>query len=204
MKLRNLIIAFVLGTSLAAGIWLSTTHRRPPELATATILPTTAAIPAFSLLDQQGNTIDENVFKGQWDLVFFGFTNCPDICPLTLQVLSSAKRKLAEDGHSPLPRIVLVSVDPERDTPDKLDAYVSYFGDDNLGITGDLAELRKLTGGLGIYFEKRDADDDNESYSVDHAAAVIVIDDEGRFHSLFSGPHIIENFSHDLPLIMAN
>jgi protein SCO1/2 len=204
MKLRNLIIAFVLGASLAAGIWLSTMQRRPPELATATILPATAAIPAFSLLDHKGNAIDENVFKGQWDLVFFGFTNCPDICPLTLQVLSSAKRKLAEDGHSPLPRIVLVSVDPERDTPDILDAYVSLFGDDNLGITGDIAELRKLTQGLGIYFEKRDADSDNENYSVDHAAAVIVIDAEGRFHSLFGGPHIIENFSHDLPLIMAN
>jgi len=203
MKLRNLVFAFVLGTALAAGLWTAMSLQRPaPAPITATVLPMTADIPAFSLLDHDGRNVDRHAFEGQWDLVFFGFTNCPDICPLTLQVLSAAKRKLREQGQSPLPRIILVSVDPERDTPAKMAQYVNAFGDGNLGITGDLDELRKLTSGLGIYFEKQKSDD--ESYAVDHSSVVIVIDPAGKFHSLFSGPHVVENFVHDLPLLMTS
>ncbi len=128
-------------------------------------------LPAFSLLNQFGEPVDQTVFKGQWDLVFFGFTHCPDICPTTLQVLAEAKRTLAEQGRETLPRIVLVSVDPERDSPEILGQYVDHFGDGNLGLTGTLEEIRKLTGGLGIFFEKQAGDDDN--YSVDHSAAVL-------------------------------
>jgi protein SCO1/2 len=96
---------------------------------------------------------------------------------------------------------VLVSVDPERDTPELIGDYVDYFGDDNLGITGSLEELMKLTSGLGIYFEKQPAEGDD--YAVDHSAAVLVINPDGGFHALFSGPHLVENYVHDLPLIMA-
>ncbi len=82
-----------------------------------------------------------DTFRGHWNLVFFGFTHCPDICPTTLQTLAAARSRLASEGHQPLPRIVLVSVDPERDTPAQMKTYVDYFGDDNLGITGDLSEF---------------------------------------------------------------
>ena len=201
MKRRNLIFVFVLGAALAAGIWSAMYLQRPaPAPITATVLTMTLDIPAFSLLDHEGRNVDQHVFEGQWDLVFFGFTNCPDICPLTLQVLSAAKRQLEERGQSPLPRIVLVSVDPERDTPAKMAQYVNAFGDGNLGITGELDELRKLTAGLGIFFEKQASVD--ESYAVDHSSVVLVIDPAGRFHSLFSGTHVIDNFVHDLPLLM--
>ena len=140
----------------------------------ATVLPTPAPLAEFSLADHDEQAFTKESFRGHWSLVFFGFTNCPDICPLTLQVLSAAKRRLSEQGQSPLPRIVLVSVDPERDTPAKMALYVNAFGDGNLGITGDLDELRKLTSGLGIFFEKQKSDD--ESYAVDHSSVVIVID----------------------------
>jgi len=147
-----------------------------------------------------GVPIDQTVFEGQWDLVFFGFTHCPDICPTTLQVLAAAKAALQETGQSPLPRIVLVSVDPERDTPLVLKQYVDYFGADNLGITGKLDEITKLTTGLGIYFEKQPSDGDN--YAVDHSAAVLVINPDGGFEALFSGPHVVDNYVHDLPIVM--
>ncbi len=202
MSLRNLILAFVLGAAMAAGIWAAINlQRTTAQPTTATVLPAGPEIAAFSLLDHDARPIDESIFKGQWDLVFFGFTNCPDICPITLQILSTAKQKLSESGQTPLPRIVFVSVDPERDTTDKMATYVNAFGDGNLGITGDIEELLKLTSGIGIYFEKHDSDD--EFYTVDHSAVVIVIDPDGRFHSLFGAPHAIENFVHDLPLLMA-
>ena len=208
MKLRNLLIAVVLLNAMAAGIWMATNiERTAPSPTTATVLPSPANMPVFSLLDHQGRHIDQNIFVGQWDLVFFGFTTCPDICPLTLQILSAARRQLEDAGQAPLPRIVLVSVDPERDTPEVMAKYIAAYGDTTLGITGELDELRKLTGGLGIFFEKnvfeKNTGDDG-SYSVDHSAVVIVVDPAGKFHSLFSGQHVIENFVHDLPLIMAS
>lgn len=203
MKLRNLLIAVVLGAAMAAGTWMAMNIKRTvPAPTTATVLPSPANMPVFSLLDHEGRRIDQNIFVGQWDLVFFGFTTCPDICPLTLQTLSAARRQLKEAGQAPLPRIVLVSVDPERDTPEVLAKYISAYGDTTLGITGELDELRKLTGGLGVFFEKNTGSDG--TYSVDHSAVVIVVDPAGRFHSLFSGSHVIENFVHDLPLIMAS
>ena len=156
---------------------------------------------SFSLFDQDGAPVDRSVFAGQWDLVFFGFTHCPDICPTTMALLGQARRQLSEDGQDPLPRVVLVSVDPERDTPEALGRYVAAFGDGNLGITGELSEIRRLTDGLGVYFEKIATDD--ESYTVDHWGGVIVIDPQGRFRALFTAPHSVDGFIHDVPLIMA-
>jgi len=200
MSPKNLIIAIVLGTALAAGTFVAIRSQAPVAPISALVLPAPNPVPEFSLLNQRGEAVDHAVFKGQWDLVFFGFTHCPDICPTTLQVLASARTALAEKGRESLPRIVLVSVDPERDTPEILGQYIDYFGEGNLGLTGTLAEVRKLTDGLGIFFEKQDVDGDG--YSVDHSAAVLVIDPDGGFHSLFSGPHVVDNYVHDLPVLM--
>ncbi len=198
---KNVIVAIVLAITLAAGIFVATRLQAPAEFRTAFVLPAPAPLPEFSLVDQAGDAVTGDRFHDRWSLVFFGFTHCPDICPTTLQILATAKRQLAAAGEDPLPQIVLVSVDPERDTPELIGTYVDYFGDDNLGITGGLEELRKLTSGLGIYFEKQPGDPDD--YAVDHSAAVLLINPDAEFHALFSGPHVIENFVHDLPLIMA-
>jgi protein SCO1/2 len=200
MSPKNLIVAIVLGGALAAGIFVATQVNKPANLQTAFVLPLPNALPDFSLLDHSGDRVNADTFRGQWDLVFFGFTNCPDICPTTLQVLASAKRELIETGERTLPRVVLVSVDPERDTPELLGQYVDYFGEGNLGVTGELEGIKTLTAALGIYFEKAPTDDGN--YGVDHSAAVLVINPDGEFSALFSAPHIVANFVHDLPIVM--
>ena len=202
MSPKNIFIAIVAVIAIGTGAWLSSRLLLPPPAPqTATVLPAPGELPEFSLLDHKGQAIGRDVFDGHWSLVFFGFTRCPDICPLTLQVLANANMQLADEGRKPLPRIVLVSVDPERDTPEVMQQYVGYFGGDILGITGELEELRKLTGGLGIFFEKAALDGDN--YSIDHSAVVLVINPDARLHALFGAPHLAENFVHDLPLIMA-
>ena len=202
MTPRYILVAIGLAAALAAGVLLALRMQTPAKPQSAFVLPAPNPVPEFNLVDQHGNPADRSVFEGQWDLVFFGFTHCPDICPTTLQVLSTAKAALEEQGQSPLPRIVLVSVDPARDTPEIMGEYVDYFGDGNLGITGTLEEISKLTAGLGIYFEKQSADGDD--YVVDHSAAVLVIDPDGGFHALFSGPHVVENYVHDLPIILGD
>jgi protein SCO1/2 len=203
MQPRNLLIGLVLGIAIAAGLTLAlrdSTGQAVPRA--ATILPAGNTLADFALLDQDGAPADKTVFEGQWDIVFFGFTHCPDICPATMTVLGQAKRQLAAQGQQPLPRVVLVSVDPERDTPEAMARYIAYFGDDNLGLTGELAEIRKLTDALGIFFEK--AGGETAAYGVDHSTVVLVIDPRGRLKALFSAPHTVADLVHDLPLIMAS
>lgn len=198
---KNFIVAIVMAIALSAGIFIATRLQAPAALRTAFVLPAPTPLPEFALVDPAGNTVTRDTFRGQWNLVFFGFTHCPDICPATLQILAVARKEMASSGQDPLPRIVLVSVDPERDTPAQMGRYVDYFGDDNLGITGSLEETQKLTSALGIYFEKQPGDEND--YAVDHSAAVLVVNPDAEFHALFSGPHLIENYVHDVPLIMA-
>jgi protein SCO1/2 len=202
MSPRNIFVAVVLAVALAAGLAVATWLSAPAEPKTALVLPKSNALPEFQLLDPLGNTVSRETFLDQWSLVFFGFTHCPDICPLTLQTLAAAQRELAAAGQQPLPQIVLISVDPERDTPQLIGQYVAHFGDGNLGVTGSLDELQKLTSALGIYFQKQPGD--GESYAVDHSAAVLLINPNGEFHALFSGPHVAADYVHDLPLIMEN
>lgn len=201
MRARNLIIAIVLGSALAAGIFVAARMNQPAALQHAFAVPIPQPLSTFTLIDQDGNAVTADTFRGQWDMVFFGFTHCPDICPMTLQLLANAKRELEAAGMKITPRIVLVSVDPERDTPEIMGKYVDYFGDGNLGVSGEIAELTKLTTALGIYFEKMPAEDEN--YSVNHSAAVLIINPQGEFSALFSAPHEVSNYMHDLPILMS-
>ena len=201
MDSRKYFIIAVAVVAIVTGTWLSMqVLSPPPSLQTATRLPAATELAEFSLLDQNNESFTRSDFEGRWNLLFFGFTHCPDICPMTLPVLANARQLLADDGQAELPRIVLVSVDPERDTPDILGQYVAHFGEDTIGITGEVIEIKKLTDGLGIFFEKS-GDEDN--YSVDHSAVAIVINPNGKFHALFGAPHKAENFAHDLPILMS-
>lgn len=200
MQAKNLLIAIVLGIALAAGILvaLQTADVAATPVA-ATVLPASVALPPFELVDDDGNEIGPEVFEGHWNLVFFGFTHCPDVCPLTLQTLARARAALEQAGETPLPRVVLVSVDPERDTPERLSAYVASFGSDTLGITGRQEEIRRLTDALGIYFAR--VGDDPDTYTVDHSSAVLLIGPDARYRAVFGGPHEVQNFVHDLPIV---
>jgi len=170
----------------------------PPQPSFATVLPQPKALPDISLVDDAGKPFTLESLRGEWHLLFFGFTHCPDICPATLQQLAIASRHVTESGGR-FPQVVLVSVDPERDTPDVLAAYVRNFGDNVRGVTGDLDRIRALTSALGIYFAKAEVTD--SGYNVDHSAAVLVIDDDARWRAVFSAPQDVERFVHDIPIL---
>ncbi len=206
MRPANLILALLLALALAAGIWFALSVQEPTEevpaeavTSTATVLPSAMELPPVSLVDQTGAAVDQTFFEGQWDVVFFGFATCPDVCPITLGVLAEAQRRLEQSGAGVLPRIVLVSVDPERDTPEVLTEYMQPFGENNVAVTGEIDQLRTLTSELGIFFEKRIIDE--EFYTMDHSSVVLVIDPDGRVSALFSGPHRAENFVNDLKIL---
>lgn len=189
-------VAFLLLAAYGAGVLFL--HGTVDEPTTATVLPAPMPLPDFSLTDHEGMPFGRNELLGSWQLLFFGFTHCPDICPATLQQLAVAKERLAEAGQD-FPEIILVSVDPERDTPAVLADYVGHFGAGIRGVTGSPQEIARLTAPLGIYHAKSGELDGN--YGVDHSAVVLLIDASGQWHALFSAPHKVENFVHDVPLL---
>ena len=199
---RSFVIA-VLVIGLLAGAIVAITVREAPapvEPRAATVLPAPAPLPDFELIDHTGEARTRSLFEGRWHLVFFGFTQCPDICPTTLATLSSATGALAEQGFDAVPQIVLVSVDPDRDTPERLAEYIAHFGEGNIALTGDIDALRELTEPLYIYFRKVPLEENN--YTIDHSSVVLLINPEGEFHALFSGPIRSDDLVNDLPVIL--
>lgn len=139
----------------------------------------------FELVKQDGTPFTNESFKGQWDLVFFGFTHCPDVCPATLATLKQAWNALDEKLKSTT-RIVLVSVDPARDTVEKVRQYTGFFGEPVIGVTGSFTELRKLTHGLSVPFRKVPLAEGE--YTVDHSAYIYLINPQGHFQAFFKPP----------------
>lgn len=209
MASNNKFLTLILLALVAAGgsvFLVNSPLLQPSEPQHALRLPSPLELPEFTLQDQDGSPLTDEWFEDQWTLAFFGFTHCPDICPATLQVLMLARAQLAGAiPESELPEILLVSVDPGRDSPDVLKQYVAHFGAGVSGATGQLQELQKLTRTLGVYFAKEDpgAGDDPANYNVAHSAHVVVIDDQGNYSAVFSAPHTVEAFVADIPVLMA-
>lgn len=200
---RIIVIVILASVATAAGWFASSYFSTPKSPQHALVFPEPMPLPEFELTDQDGARFGREDFNGRWTLLFFGFTHCPDICPATLQVMSLASQRLADERQD-IPRLVLVSVDPERDTPTIMKRYTGHFGDDVVGITGEIDELVKLTKALGIYFEREDAAPNEQSYNVAHSAHVLVLDDSGNYAAVFRPPHSIDAIAADLPLIMSS
>jgi len=168
-----------------------------PEFATTFILPKPKAIKNASFTDHRGQLFGLEQMAGKWSILFFGFTNCPDICPTTMQTLKQAKQKVSEAGLWNDYQVVMVSVDPERDSIEKLSKYVPYFDPEFIGLTGNVKSTAEFAKQLGILFVKRETPD-NSSYEVDHSASLILINPNGDMAGVISAPHHVDEISSDL------
>jgi protein SCO1/2 len=194
-----LAVLVVAGASLFA---IRNIDQAPVVIQQATVLPEPMVLPDFRLVDQDGNAFTRDSLLGHPSLLFFGFTHCPDICPATLQQLAVARRQLAsQPGNAgTLPDIILISVDPERDTAEVLKAYTGHFGEGVTGLSGDAEALRKLASALGIYYatdESRGPD-----YTISHSTAVLLINSEAEFQALFQAPLDIDSLVADLDMLV--
>lgn len=198
-KRGSTLLAAAIGVTLAGIVGVLILMSRPGVPETATVLPRPVALPEFALEDQLGETFSRERFSGRTSLVFFGFTSCPDICPLTLQKLASMRSRLAGSGADSIPEIVFVSVDPERDTREKVAAYTAAFGDGLTGLRGPLEQIDALARALGAYHARPEADD---GYTVEHSSAVFVVDDRGRYHAVFSSPTDVDALVDDWPRLL--
>ena len=187
-------VAYVLAglIALAAGVIAALQLRQPPAPPVlshnVTRLNEPRPLQAFELTDHHGAAFNLQRLQGRWTFLFFGYTNCPDVCPTTMTTLNSAKRRFAElQGPVPDAQFAFVSIDPERDTVEQLAKFVPYFNADFLGVTGALPAVDAFTKQLSIMYMKVEPDRP-EGYLMDHSAAVLLIDPQARFHALFSAP----------------
>ena len=195
MSVKKFLPTFILAVlALTAGFFAQDIMKqfRAPEYTNATLYPADfRGLPPISLQDHNGQPFSNAQLEDKWTLLFFGFTNCPDVCPNTLAVLQLVYDQLAdlrEDLEGNM-QVVFVSVDPERDHLEQLKDYTTYFHPEFIGVTGELDNLRTLTRGMSIHFEKHENEENPEDYQVDHYAGVFILNPEGRQHALISPPH---------------
>lgn len=196
---RATLAALVLAGALAGAATAFVFTRMksaPPVLERATLFEAARPLPAIALLDQSGEAFDLGRMRGHWSLLFFGFTHCPDVCPTTLALLADVRRQLADLPPEAIPEVVLATVDPARDTPEVLAQYVAHFDPTFTGLTGSPDAIAAFARDLGVAVLIGVPAADG-SYTVDHSAAVFLIDPDAAFTALFSTPHEAATIARD-------
>jgi protein SCO1/2 len=177
--------------ALAAGAtaWRMLAASRYSSTESLIVLPEPRQIAPVALVDQSGKAFTRDDFKGHWSLVFFGFTSCPDVCPNTLYQLQQVRQQwLDEHADAEFPQVYLVTVDPERDTPQKLAAYLGYFDSEFIGLTGAAEQVHDLAAQLGIAVFVEPHEPENLEYTVDHGASLLLFDPLGQFYAVIPAP----------------
>jgi protein SCO1/2 len=149
------------------------------------LLETPRSLGEFELVDHHGKSFDRDRLEGHWSLVFFGFTHCPDVCPTTMTFLNEFVESL-EGTEAQDTQVVMVSVDPARDTVEQLASYVPYFNPEFTGVTGEFLDIHRFATALNTPFRKVTSDGDN--YQVDHGSNVVLINPRGDYHGFFKAP----------------
>ncbi|SKC44805.1 SCO family protein [Pseudoxanthomonas indica] len=206
----NKKVGIILLLALAAGLGLlaaqkffgpATPVQAWPATRAVTLFPQARPLPAFSLRQSDGTQLADGELKGHWTLVFLGFTFCPDVCPTTLAELAQAQKPWQAMPESIRPRVLFVSVDPDRDTPAKIGEYAHAFHPDTLAATADLPTLENFAKSLGFVFMKvpgKHFDENPDDYSMDHSSNIAVLDPQGRMVGMIRPPFKPADIAADL------
>lgn len=149
------------------------------------LLPQSRNLPDLKMTNQDGQPVVVNELKDKWTVLFFGYTFCPDICPTTLAQLRQIKSELPKDVLANL-RVVLISVDPNRDTPAQLKQYLGYFDKEFIGLTASVADIQKLANAVSIPFIP--ADTSKPNYTVDHSGNLALLGPDGTQRGFIRAP----------------
>ena len=186
-----LLVAVAAGVGLWAGQhWFNRVSEQPP-LATTVLYGAPRALPEFALQGADGSVVNNASLQGRWSVAFLGFLHCPDVCPTTLATLGQAQKSLLDLPEAQRPRLLFVSVDPERDTPQQVGAYASHFSPDALAATGETAQIDALARGLGMVYMKTPLEGDSadaQNYTIDHSTSIALLDPQGRITGIIRPP----------------
>ena len=174
-----------------------------PALEVVSLFPQPRVLPDFNLRQSDGTALVPGELKGHWTLVFLGFTHCPDVCPTTLAELAQAQKQWRALPDSTRPRLLFVSVDPDRDTPDEIGEYAHGFDPDTLAATADIPALEAFAKSLSLVFAKNPAPDGApaDQYSVDHSAAIAVLDPQARMAGVIQPPLQPQAIAKDMTVL---
>ncbi len=169
------------------------------------LLPRPREISPIDLQTHTGDAFTLADLQGHWTFAFFGFTNCPDICPTTMAVMGQARRSLGDEAFQG----VLVTVDPERDTAEALENYTTTFAPDFLGVTGELEEIAGFSEQVNVAFAKvpllnEDGSADPNGYLVDHSANIVIINPRGHYHGFIKYPQQADTIKSAFQSLSAN
>ena len=190
------LFVFLLVGAAAAVAWL---FSEPEGFRGTTYSEPYPPAPEFTLARESGSFQLEEA-RGDIVLLFFGYTSCPDICPTTMAELKTALERLGEEKAENV-KVVFVTVDPERDTPERVQEYVNHFDADFIGLSGTEQELAPVWNEYGVYREIVDGTS-AAGYLVNHTARVTLIDQEGNLRVSYGFDTPVENIVHDLQLLL--
>ncbi|MCD9030947.1 SCO family protein [Luteimonas sp. Y-2-2-4F] len=199
-----LVLALAGGLGLlAAQKLLSDPAPAAPQTRAVTLFPQPRALPPFLLQQSDGTQLVPGELHGHWTVVFIGFTHCPDVCPTTLAELARAQAQWEDLPEAVRPRVLFVSVDPERDSPDRIGEYAAAFHRDSLAATADVPALEAFARSLSLVFMKVPPPDGypEDQYSIDHSAALAVLDPQARMAGVIQPPFDPEAIAADLRLL---
>ena len=203
---RTTVTILVAAFAAALGLWAAQ-HQfgtpvatKWPQTQSVRLFDPPRELPAFSLRQSDGTPLVPGELKGHWTLVFLGFTHCPDICPTTLATMAQAQKQWASIPESTRPRVLFVSVDPERDAPDRIGEYAHAFHRDTLAATADVPALENFARSLSMVFAKvpPEGAEPADQYSVDHSAMIAVLDPQGRMSGLIQPPFDAKAIATDM------
>lgn len=163
------------------------------------LLPRERVIPPLTLIDQDGQPFDTRSLQGRWHILFFGFTACPDICPTTLSDMRRLFGQLPSDTRERL-QLVLITADPERDTPQQLKTYLDYYRAGFSGLTGEMEQLQQLSRALGLPFVP--ANETQGDYSVSHSGNLALVGPDGTLRGHIRAPLMLDGLQRALPRIV--
>ena len=154
----------------------------------------------FILTDQYNNPFTLSEHEGKIVLLFFGFTYCPDVCPLTLSTWKKVQDAISEDADKV--EFVYITVDPERDTQEKIAKHLAVFSDNFIGLTGPVEDLQEVYSSYGVYREKNQISDSAAGYLINHTSRINIIDTQGKWRLSFSHDALVEDLVHDIRLLL--
>ncbi len=172
----------------------------PPEIS-GIYLPQARTLPEFELIHQTGRSLTNADLTGYWTFVYFGYTYCPDACPLTLAQLNVVDHQLKQRQAAQKVNYLLISVDPQRDTPERLAEYTAFFNPQFQGATGEEEQLAQLAQAIGVFYRVPENPEDPERYLVDHSSTVLVINPDGALQAIFTPPQHADTMSAEFDLI---
>lgn len=205
MSKRNIVFVFLIifgMTALFAYFQsLPSLLQKKPMLLTGKILTRPMELNNFELIDQYNQTFNNKSLVGNWTIIFFGYTNCPDVCPTTIYKLAEIKNEIIEELPSENFNTVLVTLDPDRDTPERLDEYIGYFDQTMLGVTGTYEDIQTFASSLSVFYQRINKD---EGYDFNHTASIFVLDKDGSLFATMSPANPVSELKDDFYTILNN